>query len=103
MALAMATVSIEEIVQFCQQHGIQRLALFGSVLRDDFRPDSDIDVLVAFVPDRRVGLLTMARLERELGEFFDGRKVDLRTADELSPYFRDEVVAGARVLYDDRR
>lgn len=103
MALAMATLSIGGIAQFCQQRGIQRLALFGSALRDDFRPDSDIDVLVAFAPDRRVGLLTIARLERELGEFFGGRKVDLRTADELSPYFRDAVVAGARVLYDDRR
>jgi predicted nucleotidyltransferase len=57
-------------------------------------------MLVAFAPDRRVGLLTMARLERELGDLVGGRRIDLRTADELSPYFRDQVVAGARVLYD---
>ena len=98
MALAMATGATEQLARFCQRHGIERLALFGSALRDDFRPDSDVDLLVAFAPDRRVGLLTMARLERELSYLFGGRQVDLRTADDLSPYFRDQVVADARVL-----
>ncbi len=75
-----------------------RLALFGSVLRDDFRPDSDIDVLVDFGPDTRAGLFELARMELELTALF-GRQVDLRTPAELSRYFRDEVVAGAEVQY----
>jgi uncharacterized protein len=103
MALSPATIPTDQIAHFCQQHGIRRLALFGSALRDEFRPDSDIDLLVAFAPDRRGGLLTMARLERELGELFGGRRVDLRTEEELSPYFRDAVVAGARLLFEARR
>lgn len=86
------------IADFCRRHHIRRLALFGSVLRDDFAPDSDVDVLVEFDPDRRVGLIRLAGIERELSERL-GHKVDIRTAADLSPYFRDEVLAQAEVQY----
>ena len=100
MALVTTAIPIYQLARYCEAHGIQRLALFGSALRDDFAPDSDIDLLVCFTPDQRVGLLTMARLEREMRAFFDGRTVDLRTPDDLSPYFRDQVIADAQVLYE---
>jgi len=90
----------ESITPFCIQHQIKRLALFGSVLRDDFHSDSDIDVIVEFVPGKRVGMLTMSRIERELSQIFGGRKVDLRTPAELSRYFRDDVMQRAEVCYD---
>lgn len=88
----------ESIAAFCRRHRIRRLALFGSVLRDDFRLDSDIDVLVEFDPQARTGLFTLTAMELELSEIL-GRKVDLRTPAELSRYFRDEVVESAEVLY----
>ena len=96
----MARISLpeEEIARFCRQNHIQRLALFGSVLRDDFGPDSDVDVLVEFDPDVRVGLHFFT-LEQELSEIL-GRKVDLNTLGFLSKYFRDEVLAEAEVHYD---
>lgn len=87
------------ITHFCIQHQIKRLALFGSVLRDDFRQDSDIDVVVEFMAGTRVGMLAMARIERELSLIFGGRKVDLRTPAELSRYFRDDVMQKAEVCY----
>jgi len=87
------------IAPFCIQHQIQKLALFGSVLRDDFNSDSDIDVIVEFVPGKRVGMLAMSRIERELSQLFGGRKVDLRTPSELSRYFRDDVMQKAEVCY----
>lgn len=86
------------VADFCRRHQVRRLALFGSVLRDDFRPDSDVDVLVEFEPDSRAGLFELARMEAELAELV-GRKVDLRTPAELSRYFRDEVAAGAETQY----
>ncbi len=88
----------EEIREFCRQNQIRKLSLFGSVLRDDFRPDSDVDVLVEFHPEARIGLLGLARLEIALSELLH-REVDLRTPQDLSRYFRDEVVAGAEVQY----
>ncbi len=90
----------DEIADFCRKHHVLRLSLFGSVLRDDFGPDSDVDVLVEFEPGRVPGLLRIARMERELSRLFAGRKVDLRTPADLSRYFRDEVVSTARVQYD---
>ncbi len=87
-----------ELANFCRRHHIQRLALFGSVLREDFRPDSDVDVLVEFAPDAPVGLIRMAGIEEELSQLL-GRKADLRTAAELSRYFRDEVLKTAEVQY----
>jgi predicted nucleotidyltransferase len=87
----------DELAEFSRRNHIRRLAVFGSALRDDFRPDSDLDILVEFEPDARVGLRFFA-LERELTELF-GRPVNLNTAGFLSPYFRDEVIAEAQDLY----
>jgi len=87
-----------EVADFCRRHHIRRLSLFGSVLREDFRPESDVDVLIEFEPGHTVGLLKMAGLELELSEIL-GRKVDLRTPAELSRYFRDEVVRTSEVQY----
>ena len=81
---------------FCKVNGITRLALFGSVLRDDFGPDSDVDVLVEFEPERIPGLLGVAAMEIALSDLFGGRKVDLRTPEDLSRYFRQEVLDAAR-------
>jgi len=90
----------EEIADFCRRHHIRRLSLFGSILRDDFGPDSDIDVLVEFDPGHVPGLAFFA-MERELSEIL-GRKVDLNTPQFLSPYFRDKALAEAEVQYATR-
>lgn len=92
-------VTQDELARFCQRHQIRKLSLFGSVLRDDFRPDSDIDVLVEYEPDARTTLLDMAAQEIELSQML-GRKVDLRTAQDLSRYFRDRVINTAELLYE---
>ena len=84
---------------FCRRHGIRRLALFGSAFSDRFGRDSDIDLLVEFVPDHTPGLLALAQMELELTNLI-GREVDLRTLGDLSRYFRDRVIAEARPLYD---
>lgn len=89
----------ECIAQFCRKHGIRRLAIFGSALRDDFGPDSDIDLLVEFEPDRIPTLFDIAGMEQELSEVLGGRKVDLRTPEDLSRYFRQQVLAEAEVQY----
>lgn len=86
------------LADFCRRHGIRRLSLFGSALREDFRSDSDIDLLVEFLPDRRVSLFDLGGMSMELGEIL-GRPVDLRTAEDLSPYFREEVLRTARPVY----
>ena len=89
----------DAVSAFCREHRIRRLALFGSVLRDDFRPGSDVDVLVEFEPSARVGLLTLAGLELELGELI-GHEVDLNTPGFLNRHFRDQVLSEAEVVYD---
>jgi len=89
----------KRLAAFCRDNGIRWLALFGSVLRHDFGPDSDIDILVEFEPCRTPGLFGMARLERELSALFGGRKIDLRTPEDLSRYFRQDVLAEAEVQY----
>ncbi len=91
-------IPLDSIASFCDRHGIARLSLFGSVLRDDFTPESDVDVLVEFLPGRTPTLPSIAVMEDDLGTML-GRRVDLRTPQELSRYFRDEVVASARVLH----
>ena len=101
--MAQIAVDKERIAAFCREHRIRRLALFGSVLRGDFRPDSDVDVLVEFEPQSAPGLLGMARMERELSLAFGGRKVDLRTPEDLSRYFRQSVLDQAEVHYAERR
>ena len=87
------------LAQLCERHRIRRLALFGSQLKGTARPDSDIDLLVEFFPEARTTLLDMAQIEIELSESLGGRKVDLRTPQDLSRYFRDEVVRTAEVQY----
>ena len=88
----------DRLASFCRVNGIARLAIFGSALRPNFRPDSDVDVLVEFEPGRIPGLLGVAGMELELSEMF-GRKVDLRTPEDLSRYFRQEVLDEAQVQY----
>jgi len=87
----------ERIADFCRRRHIRWLALFGSVLRDDFRPDSDVDVLVEFEPGTRLGF-AFFDVQEELSQII-GRRVDLRTPRELSKYFRDEVLAEAEDVY----
>lgn len=87
-----------QIEEFCRRHGIRRLALFGSVLRPDFNKDSDVDVLIEFVPGRRIGLFGLAGLELELSAMI-GRKVDVRTPGDLSRFFRDDVLRTALDQY----
>jgi uncharacterized protein len=91
-------IPAEEIAAFCRRNRIRKLHLFGSVLRNDFRSDSDVDFLVEFEAGAKVGLLSIAQMEIELGQIV-GRKADLRTAGDLSRYFRDDVVRSAAVLY----
>jgi predicted nucleotidyltransferase len=88
----------EAIADFCRRHGIRRLAFFGSVIRDDFTPESDVDVLVEFEPDRTPGLITLAGYQIELSELL-GRSVDMHTPGSLSRYFREEVLAEAKDEY----
>ena len=95
---AKIAVPREKIAEFCKNHSIRQLALFGSVISDHFNSESDIDVLVEFEPGKVVGLLRMASLERELSDIL-GRKVDLRTPSDLSRYFRKEVLESAETQY----
>jgi predicted nucleotidyltransferase len=85
--------------RLCVAHRIRRLSLFGSALRQEHRPDSDVDLLVEFQPGQTPGLLGIAELELAL-EGLLGRPVEVRTLRDLSRYFRDEVAATARPLYD---
>jgi len=87
----------DKIAEFCRKHRIRRLALFGSILRDDFTPDSDIDVLVEFEPGARTGFAFFG-MQEELSKIL-GHKVDLNTPGFLSKYFRDEVMREAKELY----
>ena len=91
----------EKIADFCRRYHIRKLAVFGSALRKDFRPDSDLDVLVEFDPGHTPGLAFFG-MEQELSELL-GRKVDLNTPQFLSPYFRDKVLAEAEVQYAEPR
>ena len=91
-------IPLEELTHFCHRYQVRELALFGSMLRQDHRPDSDADLLVSFQPAARVTFLTLARMQREL-EALLGRKVDLVPKDGLKPVIRDHILATARVLY----
>jgi uncharacterized protein len=87
------------IEEFCRRNHIRRLSLFGSVLRDDFSPDSDVDVLVEFQRGHVPGFFGLLDMEEELSSLFGSRKVDLRTAEDMSRYFRDEVIESAEVQF----
>jgi hypothetical protein len=91
-------MSREEVAEFCQRNHIRKLSIFGSILTDRFRPESDIDLLVEFEPAAKVSLFDIAGMELELTDRM-GRKVDLRTEEELSRYFRRKVVAEAIPQY----
>lgn len=89
----------DQLAELCRRSRIQKLSLFGSELKGTARPDSDIDLLVEFEPDANISLFDMARIEIELSSLLGGRRVDLRTAGDLSRYFREEVVRTAEPLY----
>lgn len=91
-------VHSRQISGICRRYHVRRLALFGSVLRDDFRPDSDVDLLVAFEPEARVGFVTLSRMQRELSELFK-RPVDLVPMDGLKPVIRESVLSSAQNVY----
>jgi predicted nucleotidyltransferase len=93
------TISQFELEHFCREHGIRRLSLFGSALKGTAGPDSDVDLLVEFEPGRIPGLLALAEMEAELSEALGGRRVDLRTPNDLSELFRDAVMETAEVQY----
>ncbi len=97
--LAHITLDRAKLAEFCQKHGIRKLSLFGSILRDDFDPErSDVDFLVEFLPEARIGYFEIVRIEDELSTMI-GRKADLRTPQELSRYFRQEVIDEAVTQY----
>jgi predicted nucleotidyltransferase len=89
----------KQLAEFCKKNLITKLSLFGSALRDDFGPDSDVDMLVEFGPEAHVGLIGFAGLELELSEIL-GRKVDLNTPASISKYYREKVLAETEVHYD---
>ena len=88
----------KKLTEFCHQYQVQKLALFGSVLRNDFHKESDVDVLVSFQPSARIGLITFSRMQRELSAIFH-RPVDLVPMDGLKPMIRDSVLSNIKVVY----
>lgn len=99
MVSPLVNIPQARLADFCRRNHIRKLSLFGSALRDNLTPQSDIDLLVEFRSGHAIGFLEVARMERELSEMLGGRKIDLRTAEDLSRYFRREVVASAAVQY----
>ena len=91
-------ISRDEIAAFCRRYQIRELALFGSVLREDFGADSDVDVLIEFEPSARIGLIALARIQRELSALLR-RPVDLVTRDGLKPLIKQSIVDSAEVIY----
>jgi predicted nucleotidyltransferase len=98
MVTANLDLPLDKIAQICRRYPVRRLSLFGSVLRDDFTPHSDVDMLVEFEPDSEVSLFGLVAMELDLTDLLS-RRVDLNTAECLSRYFRDEVVAEAEAIY----
>jgi predicted nucleotidyltransferase len=92
-------IAKEKIEEFCRKHHIRKLSFFGSILREDFGPESDVDVLVEFEPEHVPGFFRLFDMEEDLSSLFGGRKVDLRTPEDLSRYFRDEVIRHSEVQY----
>jgi hypothetical protein len=88
----------DKLIEFCKRNHIRKLSIFGSAIRGRLQPDSDIDLLVEFEQDHTPGLFSIIKMEMELTETL-GRKVDLRTPEDLSQYFRDEVIQNARLQY----
>jgi len=84
---------------FCLENGINKLSLFGSVLRDDFGSESDVDMLVEFMPGEKVGFMRLMEIESALSRALKRKKIDLRTLEDISEYFRDRVLEEAETLY----
>jgi predicted nucleotidyltransferase len=99
MTVAHIEVPEAQIAELCRRNGIRKLALFGSVVTGRFTDSSDIDMIVDFRPQERVGFFRLADIEEALGRLFGGRKVDLRTPMDLSRYFRDQVMRDALIIY----
>jgi predicted nucleotidyltransferase len=96
--LRQLSIDHERLTAFCRRHHIRKLAFFGSVLRDDFRPDSDVDVLVEFDPDFAVGF-RIVDIEEELSQLLGGRRIDLVSEKYLNPRLRKRVLSSAEVQY----
>ena len=92
------TINQHEIDEFCQRHHIRKFAFFGSVLREDFGPDSDVDILIEFEPEFIPGLFELMDMQLEFSDMI-GREADFRLPGDLSRYFRERVIAEAEVLY----
>jgi uncharacterized protein len=95
-------ISEEHLAGFCREHQIRKLSLFGSTLKGTDRPDSDVDLLVEFDPSATPTLFDLVVMEQTLSALLGGRRVDLRTARDLSRYFREDVVRAAEVQYARR-
>lgn len=89
----------QKLVDYCKKNHIRKMAFFGSFLRDDFKSDSDIDILVEFERGYTPGFFDLIKMQNQLSHFFKGREIDLRTPNDLSRYFREEVLSNAEVLY----
>ena len=92
------TIPPEKIKSFCQRYQVRRMSLFGSILQDDFKPESDVDVLVQFDPDARVSFMTLGKMQRELAAIFQ-RDVDLIPQDGLKPMIRNQILSTAQEVY----
>jgi predicted nucleotidyltransferase len=92
-------VDFEALSLLCRRRHIRRLSLFGSILKGRDRPDSDVDLLVEFEEGRKPGLLALSGMEAEFSALLGGRRVDLRTREDLSRYFREEVERTAEIQY----
>jgi predicted nucleotidyltransferase len=94
------TIDKHSLADFCQRHHIRRLSVFGSALRNDFRPESDVDVLVEYEPEHAPGW-EIVDMEEELGHLFGGRKIDMVNRKYLSPRLKERILATAVVQYED--
>ena len=103
MTASRITAPSAELAEFCREHHVKRLSLFGSVLGPDFRPDSDVDVLIEFEPGHVPGLIGLGTMELELSPLFAGRKVDLHTHGSISADFRRQVLASAEGQFDRQK
>ncbi len=92
-------ISTDRLAEFCEQNHVKKLAIFGSAIRDDFGPKSDVDILVDFLPNHTPGFFGLIEMEEKLSDIFGQRQIDLRTPQDLSRHFRDKVVAAAEVKY----
>ena len=98
MSKSKVEIPTKSLEAFCQRYQIRRMALFGSVLREDFGPDSDVDILVTFAPEAEIGFIALGKMKRELSAIFQ-RPVDLVPQEGLKPIIRDEVLSSTLEIY----